>query len=140
VKSFLGRMRWNGSLVWQLNLPIHHDEEFMPDGRIAALGLERGWSHAIELDPVTTTIVWEWRAPEPTDFFTAGRGSAQRLANGNTLIANSCSGQTFEVTHDGKIIWHFTNFERTEAKRDNSFERFKRLPREYVEALLGSEE
>ena len=41
--------------------------------------------------------------PEPTDFFTLTRGSCQRLPNGNTLIANSESGEAFEVYGDGLV-------------------------------------
>ena len=34
-------------------------------------------------------------------------GSAQRLPNGNTLIAETDRGHAFEVTKDGEIVWEF---------------------------------
>ena len=41
-----------------------------------------------------------------------GPGTAQRLANGNTLITESNAGRAFEVTRDGKIVWDFYNPQR----------------------------
>jgi len=35
---FLARYRFDGELVWQHFLPIHHDVEWLPDGTILALG------------------------------------------------------------------------------------------------------
>jgi outer membrane protein assembly factor BamB len=34
-------------------------------------------------------------------------GSAQRLANGNTVITESAFGRIFEVTADGTLCWEF---------------------------------
>ena len=36
-------------------------------------------------------------------------GSAQRLPNGNTLIAESSFGRFFEVTTEGEIVWEYVN-------------------------------
>lgn len=35
--------------------------------------------------------------------------TAQRLANGNTLICEGDCGRIFEVTSDGELVWEFVN-------------------------------
>jgi len=86
-----------------------HDATVLDGGNILIFdnGLGRGWSRSIELNPLTGEIEWEYHAPNPTDFYTASRGGNQRLPNGNTLITNSNSGQAFEVTRDGDVVWEF---------------------------------
>jgi len=95
-------------------------------------GSRRGWSRVLELDPGTREIVWEYRADPPQSFFSASRGSAQRLPNGNTLITDSVRGRVFEVTLSGDIVWEF--FETHTRWRDLRLERatiyrMTRLPR-----------
>lgn len=86
-----------------------HDATVLANGNILIFdnGLGRGWSRAVEVDPLTNEIVWEYRADPPEDFFTESRGSAQRLANGNTLLAESDRGHAIEVTPDGEIVWEY---------------------------------
>jgi hypothetical protein len=69
----------------------------------------RRYSRVVEVDPITKSIVWEYKAHVPEDFFSVSRGGNQRLPSGNTLITNSDSGQVFEVTQDGRIVWDFYN-------------------------------
>jgi hypothetical protein len=69
----------------------------------------RRYSRILEVDPITKHIVWEYKAHVPDDFFSPYQGGSQRLPNGNTLITNSYSGQVFEVTQDGRIVWDFYN-------------------------------
>jgi hypothetical protein len=99
-------------VVWswgadQLSGP--HDAQVLADGHILVFdnGLSRGWSRAVELDPLTDKIVWEYRGHPPKSFFTPSKGSVQRLPNGNTLLAESDKGQAFEVTPDGTVVWKF---------------------------------
>lgn len=86
-----------------------HDATLLPSGNILIFdnGLQRGWSRAVEVDPRTDTIVWEYRAANPEDFWTESRGAAQRLANGNTLLAESDRGHAIEVTAAGEIVWEY---------------------------------
>jgi hypothetical protein len=51
--------------------------------------------------------VWEWHADPPESFFTRSRGSAQRLPNGNTLLAESRAGRAIEVGPDGDVVWEW---------------------------------
>jgi len=83
-----------------------HDAAMLENGNILLFdnGLGRDWSRVIEINPLTNKIVWEYKKK---DFYTAARGSNQRLPNGNTLIANSDSGQAFEITPDKKVVWEF---------------------------------
>ena len=66
-------------------------------------------------------------------FFTEGRGSAQRLPNGNTLACEAERGRAIEVTPDGEIVWEFLNPER----RGDARKRIYRVRRFTEEAVLG---
>ena len=86
-----------------------HDAQVLENGHILLFdnGLSRGWSRAIELDPLSGEIVWTYEGEPRRSFYTIGRGSAQRLPNGNTLLAESDKGRAIEVTRDGTIVWEF---------------------------------
>jgi hypothetical protein len=58
--------------------------------------------------PKDTTRVYPRRASDER-FFTEIVGSAQRLANGNTLIGDAQAGRILEVTKKGKVVWEFRN-------------------------------
>lgn len=58
-----------------------------------------------ELDPITKTVEWEYKADPPEEFFSSTRGGSQRLSNGNTLITESNRGRVFEVTPSGEKVW-----------------------------------
>jgi hypothetical protein len=96
-----------------------------------------GYSKVIELDPVTTEIVWEYKGDPPESFFSISRGYAQRLANGNTLISESSNGRVFEITHKGRIVWEWLNPEIDEETRQRkSFYRMRRVDKDLVIKLL----
>lgn len=127
-------------LVWawgQGEISGPHDATVLENGHILLFdnGLARGWSRVLELDPVHREIVWEYRAPKPADFFTASRGANQRLANGNTLITNSDSGQVFEVTPEGEIVWEWLNPHLDARGRHATIVRMKRYEKEFFEAI-----
>ena len=86
-----------------------HDAQVLENGNILLFdnGLGRDWSRAIELDPLTEQIVWEYRGTPKESFYTQSKGSVQRLPNGNTLIAESDRGRAIEVTPDGDVVWEF---------------------------------
>ncbi len=68
-------------------------------------GMHRGASRVVELSPEEGRIVWQYQGTDSHPFFSALRGSAQRMPNGNTLIAETDVGRVFEVTTDGEIVW-----------------------------------
>ena len=131
----------SGQLLWawgpgEISGP--HDPSLLDNGNILVFdnGLASQASRVIEVDPRTGQIVWEWKADPPQAFFTFSRGSAQRLANGNTLVADSDQGRAFEVTPDGEVVWEFVNPNLLGPAQRATINRMERLPAELVEPLL----
>jgi hypothetical protein len=68
----------------------------------------RDYSRVVEFDPITFEIIWEYGSPSGPDFyFSAYTSSAQRLPNGNTLIAIGGDGRIIEVTPDKQVVWEY---------------------------------
>ncbi|NJM92817.1 MAG: hypothetical protein HC861_09515, partial [Rhodospirillaceae bacterium] len=91
-----------------------HDAQILPAGTLLLFDNEgqqrRPWrSRVLELDPVTSHIVWSYagRADEPLE--SLSRSSQTRLANGNTLIVESMAGRVIEVAPNGDTVWEFVN-------------------------------
>jgi hypothetical protein len=128
-------------LVWawgQGEVSGPHDATMLENGNILLFdnGLTRRWSRVVEVDPAARRIVWEYRAPEPTSFFTVSRGSNQRLPNGNTLIAQSDSGRAFEVTPSGRVVWDFWNPFGNDRGERATIVRAKRYERAQVDGFV----
>jgi hypothetical protein len=122
-----------GRAIWswgRTEISGPHDASLLADGNILLFdnGLGRGWSRAIELDPRRRAIVWEYRADPPEAFYTASKGSAQRLPNGNTLLAESDVGRAIEVTPAGEIVWEFLCPHRLEDGRRAAIARMTLYP------------
>ena len=100
-------------------------------------GAGRKWSRVVEVDPLAREIVWQYGAEADQRFFSGGRGSCQRLENGNTLIAHSNLGEAFEVTPDGRKVWQFWNPEVNEEGRRDVIVRMIRYPDAMVRPLLA---
>jgi hypothetical protein len=143
-----------GDLVWawgadELDGP--HDASVLEDGHILVFdnGLARGWSRVVELDPLTDEIVWSFSYAEDRQpgsrndkrFYSGSKGSAQRLANGNTLICSADRGEIFEVTRDGEVVWRYfgTDLAKKEEGgfRRASLSRAYRLDKDWIDGLLG---
>lgn len=91
------------------NIAHQHHPSLLDDGHVLIFDNgppERERSRVIEVDPLTRRVVWHYTAD---DLFSRTRGSAQRLPNGNTLIAESDTGYAFEVTPDGERVWTFAD-------------------------------
>ncbi|MBZ5639850.1 MAG: aryl-sulfate sulfotransferase [Acidobacteriia bacterium] len=116
-----------------------HDAQVLDDGHILLFdnGIARHWSRALEMDPLTGAIVWEYRAANPRDFFSVSRGAAQRLPNGNTLLTDSDHGSAFEVTPAGEVVWRYNCPDRNEHGYRETIVRMKRYPPEFVDRLLA---
>jgi hypothetical protein len=56
-----------------------------------------------------STFDWRYTDDVPSNFYSASHSSAQRLANGNTLICAGTSGLAFEITPDKKTVWKYKN-------------------------------
>ena len=78
-------------------------------------GHRRGWSSVVEIAPPAegrgyrpgepAAPVWTYAADPPSVFYSKRLSGAQRLPNGNTLIASGFDGAIFEVTPDGDTVW-----------------------------------
>ncbi len=67
------------------------------------------YSRAIEIDPETDRLAWEYKANPPSDFYSAHSSGCERQPNGNTVIIESDKGRIFEVTYDCEIVWEYVN-------------------------------
>jgi len=116
-----------------------HHPSLTPDGTILIFdnGRYRDYSRIVELQPAEGRIVLEYQADPPSSFHSTTRGSAQRLANGNVLIAESNSGHAFEVTRQGGVVWDFLNPDRNAAGERGSIYRIMRVEQELGDRLLG---
>jgi len=70
-------------------------------------GFAPNYSRAVEVNPSTNKIVWEYKSDPPSDFYSAIMGGCQRLPNGNTLICEALMGRVFEVTYEGEMVWEY---------------------------------
>jgi len=129
-------------LVWawgQGQLDGPHDAQTLENGNLLIFdnGLARGWSRVIELDPLQNRIVWEFKAKNPTDFFTKSKGSSQRLPNGNTLICCSDAGRVFEVNRDQEIVWDYRSPHKNSAGQRATIFRAKRFTKEEIDRIAS---
>lgn len=142
-QSVIAIIDWSeGACLWSWGRPEtlrQHEALFVPDGRVVLFDngwWTRKWSRLLEVDPVERAITWEWRAPTPSDFYSQGRGTVQRLANGNLLASNSNSGEVFEVARDGDVVWRYLT-PHVDKKGRRSALRAARYPVEFVDEILA---
>ena len=107
-----------------------HDAQLLDNGQLLIFdnGLGRNRSRVIELDPIREAVTWTYSGTPPESFYTASKGSAQRLPNGNTLIAESDRGRIIEVTRDGTIVWEFLCPYDTPDRQRPAIVRARRVP------------
>ena len=53
--------------------------------------------------------VWSYEGDPPSSFYSRRTSSAQRLANGNTLVLAGLQGTMFEVTPGGETVWKYVS-------------------------------
>jgi len=93
-------------------------------------GFSKNYSRVIEVDPASGQIVWEYKGDPPDSFFSDIQGSAQKLPNGNVLIAESTKGRAFEVTPSKEVVWEYWEPRRDRENRRMTFYRMIRLTRD----------
>jgi hypothetical protein len=92
-----------------------HDAKVLPNGNLLLFdnGVHRfndpDHSRVVEVDREQNKIVWSYHDEPVFHFYSVMAGSAERLANGNTLICHSSVGRFFEVTHGKEIVWEYVN-------------------------------
>jgi len=114
-----------------------HHASLLENGHILVFdnGVRRRKSRLVEIDPLAREIVWSFSRP---GFYTAFRGAAQRLPNGNHLATESDRGHVFEVAADGRVVWEFWNPTvrgKKDPKRDAIY-RLERIDRSYLKRAL----
>jgi len=93
-----GERRWN-----KQHEPILLDDDTM---LIFDNGVDKKQTSVIEYNFVTDSIEWNYT---DSDFYSETIGTAQRLSNGNTMIAESDNGRAFEVTREGEKVWEWVS-------------------------------
>ena len=85
-----------GNELWSCKGANVSDVWLLPNGNVLFADKE-----AKEINPVTGTIVWRYKAE-----FDKGGGvfGVQRLENGNTLVAENSTGRILEVDYKGDIV------------------------------------
>ncbi len=120
-------------------LEMPHMPTMLASGNVLLFdnGPFRKYSRVLEVDPRDSSIVWSYEGRSRGEFFSAWRGSCQRLENGNTLICESERGRAFEVTRDGDVVWEFWNPELSGGKRRRIY-RMTRVPCAILDPLLAA--
>jgi hypothetical protein len=121
-----------GTLEWP------HHPTMLENGDILLFdnGSRRGFSRLLEVNPESGRVAWEYTANPPQAFYTYEKGSAQRLANGNTLVCQGDEGRAFEITRDGEIVWDWYNPQVKRGRRVQIY-RVIRMPAPMVKPLLA---
>jgi len=92
-----------GKIEWEYKIGSLHDLQMLPSGNIL---FHSGITKLIEVDPKTNKVVWEYNAAKSNG--NEGKKlevhAFQRLANGNTMIAESGVARIIEVDKDGKLV------------------------------------
>jgi len=121
-----------------------HEATLLESGRVLLfdnMGDGEDRSRAIEVDPATGEILWQWPAAGDDPIASKIAGTARRLAGGNTLVVESTAGRAFEVRPDGQIAWAFASPHR--AGDDGEFvallPQMEVVDPAAVEALLGQD-
>ena len=132
-------------IVWDFASDFigQHDSQILPNRNLLFLDNHgwddgpRGKSRVLEYELPEMKTVWTYEGTPEEQFGTPSCGTVQRLANGNTLIAETDNGRALEVTHKGEIVWEFISPHR--AGEDNelvaSLFQMHRIPRSYVKWL-----
>jgi hypothetical protein len=78
---------------------------------------------------------------EDSKFFSHYASGAQRLPNGNTLIAETSYGRILEVTRDNEIVWEYVSpYSTSEKVHSSRMFRAYRVPYEWIPQLAKPEE
>jgi hypothetical protein len=93
----------DGKIEWEHKIGSIHDLHQLPGGNILC---QLSWTHIVEIDPRSDKIVWDYDAARRN----GNKGKSvevhafQRLADGNTMIAESGPGRIIEVDPKGTLV------------------------------------
>ena len=126
--------------MWQWGkgeLSRPHDGTWLANGNILVFdnGVDRQASRVVEVDPVQRKIIWQYPGAGGESFYSAARGQAQRLANGNTLIVVSQAGMALEVTGSGEVVWRYRSPPTGTGGRRPALVSLRRYPADFLDLL-----
>ncbi len=96
----------DNAVLYHHKIGTVHDLHLLDNNHLLT---QDGYPNIIELDPATDTVVWSYHSAKQG----GNEGKKievhgyQRLANGDTMIAESGAARIIEVTPEGKIVKHF---------------------------------
>lgn len=98
-------------LVGAGNITVFNNVFTPGQSAVSEIELPLGPAGNPELDPITGRYgpfvpLWSYALP---GFYSQFVSSAQRLANGNTLICSGMQKRLFEVTLSGQTVWSYTH-------------------------------
>jgi hypothetical protein len=129
-------------IVWAKKFRKLHDVQIVGDGNILQFDNrgKGGQSRALETDPETLEILWEFPGDQREPLRSGLMGAVQRLENGNTLVTESEGGRVIEVAPDGRVVWEFYTPHRAgdEGEFIASICRMKRLPADFGDSFTSS--
>lgn len=107
------KWRWGrGELTHQTSaIMLENGHVLVFDNGMHGNGICYPFSRALEIDPATNTMVWDYRDKDNADinFLSGFMSNCQRLPNGDTLICEASTGRIFEINEAGQIVWEFVN-------------------------------
>ncbi len=93
----------SGVTEWEMKIGPLHDLHWLDNGHVL---LQTNWTRIVEVDPQTGRVTWQYDAS--TEGGNTGKRvevhAFQRLAGGNTLIAESGTSRIIEVNPAGEIV------------------------------------
>jgi acetyl esterase/lipase len=94
----------SGKVLWRVPNLSGRDVQALPEGHVLfTLDIDH---RVVEVDR-NLRVVWEYGPAEGLEIPTA----AERLKNGNTLIADAKQGKLLEVDPSGKVVWTYQSEE-----------------------------
>jgi hypothetical protein len=93
---------------WRMQHAVHFvdDDNILVFDNTGHVEKQGNYSRLLEFDPKTLGVKWHYMNKQ-TPFYSSIIGRAQRLPNGNTLIAESMKAHIFEITPEGKTVWSY---------------------------------
>src|SRR5207253_9216326 len=93
----------DGRIEWEHKIGPIHDLHWLPGGNVLC---QLSWTRIVEIDSHTDKVVWEYDAAKRNgnDGRPVEVHAFQRIADGNTMIAESGPGRIIEVDDKGKLV------------------------------------
>jgi hypothetical protein len=112
--SRIGLVNPAGALTWKYGADLNHQHHatVLRNGNVQVFDngphrLGQARSAVVEIDPKTSSVVWQWTANPEAQFFSAHISGAQRLAGDNVLECEGRTGRLFEITRRGEVVWEW---------------------------------